>query len=165
MIPYFDTFLCSTSWTPKTFFLGAEYNTKCFNEKIIEDCQKENKLISEYGKLKASAKIEFDGNIYNLASIRPLALSNDRETRKRANEAINKFYSDNEAEFDRIFDELVHVRNTIAKKMGYKESNGSTVAGIIPTIKTASSSKAMHKYLRFIFDRFSKYTAIIIAPT
>lgn len=106
---------------PKTFFLGAEYNIKCFDEKIIEDCQKENKLISEYGKLKASAKIEFDGNIYNLASIRPLALSNDRETRKRANEAINKFYSDNEAEFDRIFDELVHIRDTIAKKMGYKD--------------------------------------------
>ena len=42
---------------------------------VIEELQQENKLTSEYSKLKASAKIEFDGETYNLASI---AFCNER---------------------------------------------------------------------------------------
>lgn len=80
----------------------------------------ENKLTSEYGKLKASAQIEFDGKIYNLSSISPFIQSDNRETRKKAFNAKMKFYLDNEQEFDRIFDELVKVRNQMAKQLGYE---------------------------------------------
>ena len=105
---------------PKTFFMLAENAVKCFDESIIEEMQLENKLSSEYNKLKASAKIEFEGEVYNLASIAPKTLDKDRNIRKAAMEAATKFYQDNEAEFDRIYDELVKVRDKMAKKLGFK---------------------------------------------
>ncbi len=105
---------------PKTFFMLAENAVKTFDESIIEELQQENKLSSEYSKLKASAKIEFDGEIYNLASIATKTLSKDRDTRKRALEAATQYYADNAPEFDRIYDELVKVRHTMAKKLRYE---------------------------------------------
>lgn len=104
---------------PETFYKLAECEIKSFDEKIVEDLQKENKLVSEYGKLKSSAKIEFEGETYNLASIASKTLSNDRKTRENATAAVAKFYADNEEEFDRIYDELVQVRTTMAKKLGF----------------------------------------------
>ena len=104
---------------PKTFFMLAENAVKSFDPSIIEELQQENKLTSEYSKLKASAKIEFEGETYNLASIATKILSKDRDTRKRALEASTKYYADNAQEFDRIYDELVKVRHTMATKLGY----------------------------------------------
>ncbi len=106
---------------PAIYFKMCEYALKIFTKEIIEDSQIENKLVSEYGKLKASAKIELDGDIHNLASIGPLLTSNDRELRKRAALAVNSFYTENEKEFDRIYDELVKVRDRKAKKLGFKD--------------------------------------------
>lgn len=105
---------------PHTMFKIAEYSIKTFDESIISDLQEENKVASEYGKLKASAKIEFDGETYNLASISPLMNSNDREIRKNATKAYIKFFEENEDKFDDIYDRLVHIRDRMAKKLGYK---------------------------------------------
>jgi len=46
-------------------FVNAELQQKTFDVKIIEDLQLENKLSTEYSKLLAGAKIEFDGGEYN----------------------------------------------------------------------------------------------------
>jgi len=105
---------------PETFFKLGENSLKCFAPEIIEDLQEENRLSTEYGKLKAGAKIEFEGEVYNLASIAPKLTDNDREVRKAASLAVNKFYLDNEEAFDEIYDKLVKVRDKIAKKLGYK---------------------------------------------
>lgn len=107
-------------YLPEVYFKKAEFALKSFDEKIIPLMIEENKLTSEYGKLKASAQIEFDGKIYNLSSISPFIQSDNRETRKKAFNAKMKFYLDNEQEFDRIFDELVKVRNQMAKQLGYE---------------------------------------------
>ena len=104
---------------PKTFFLLAECQLKTFSMEIIPLLQLENKLASEYGKLKGSAQIDFDGEIYNLSSIAAKITSTDRDIRHRATDAKLKFYEDHEADFDRIYDELVHVRTEIAHKLGY----------------------------------------------
>lgn len=104
---------------PETFFELAECQIRSFDEKIVPLLQQENKLTSEYGKLKASAQIPYDGKIYNLSTIRPLTLSLDRKVRKEANDAMLKFYGDNENEFDRIYDELVKLRDRIAHELGY----------------------------------------------
>ncbi len=107
-------------YIPEPYFLSAEFALKTFDEKIIPLLQQENKLTSEYGKLKANAEIEFEGKTYNLSSISPLIQDKDRDVRKRAYDAKMAFYQKNEAEFDRIYDELVKVRTQIAHELGFK---------------------------------------------
>ncbi len=104
----------------KQLFDVAEVTLRTFSEEIIEDLKKENELRTDYSKLLASAKIFFDGEEKNLQGLIPYMESTDREVRKAANEAKWKFFSDNEEEFDTLFDELVKLRDRIAKKLGYK---------------------------------------------
>ncbi|GAB6989322.1 M3 family oligoendopeptidase [Paenibacillus pini] len=103
----------------KQLFLLAEMSLKTFSPEIIEDLQLENKLSTEYTLLIASAKISFDGEERTLSQLTPYEESTDREVRRSASEARYKFMSDHEAEFDRIYDELVKVRTKMARKLGY----------------------------------------------
>ncbi|MEO6758527.1 MAG: M3 family oligoendopeptidase, partial [Saprospiraceae bacterium] len=101
-------------------FVLAELNLKTFQPTILEDLQQENALSTEYTKLKAQAKIEFDGGTYNLSNILPLELSDDREIRRRAAEAKWKYYADNTPAVEDIFDQMVKVRHRIARELGYR---------------------------------------------
>lgn len=103
----------------KQLFDLAKVSVKTFSPEIVDDLKSENKLVTEYVKLIASAKIMFEGEERNLAGMGTFMQSENRELRKSANEAKWKFFENNEKEFDRIFDELVKVRNRIAKKLGY----------------------------------------------
>lgn len=105
---------------PEAYYLTLENTLKSFSPEIIEDLQEENRLATEYGKLKSSAKIEFEGKIYNLASIAPLMNDDDRNTRKEAMKAYIRFFEENEEKFDGIYDKLVKVRDRMAKKLGYE---------------------------------------------
>lgn len=97
----------------------AELSVKAFRPEIIEDLQEENKLSSEYSKLVASASIPFEGEDRNLSGLIPFMEHKDRSVRKSAYEAYSGFFAANEAEFDRIYDQLVAVRTRMAKKLGY----------------------------------------------
>lgn len=103
----------------KQLFHIAELRLKTFSPEIIEDLQRENKLISQYTKLRASAKILFEGEERNLSQMEPFVESKDRAMRKRAQEAFTDFFAEHEEEFDAIYDQLVRVRHDIAKKLGY----------------------------------------------
>ena len=91
-----------------------------FNPIIIEDMKQENKLVTKYEKLIASAKIEYQGGVYNTSQMAPFLTSTDREVRKSSEKALWKFFEENSDEFDSIYDELVKTRDTMAKKLGYK---------------------------------------------
>lgn len=106
-------------WGIQLFQL-AEKMLKTFSPEIIEDLQLENKLSTEYSQLIASAKVPFEGEERTLAQLTPFELSTDRDMRKRASEAKFAFMAENEAKFDRIYDDLVKVRTKIAKKLGYE---------------------------------------------
>ncbi|HAE42530.1 MAG TPA: M3 family oligoendopeptidase [Clostridiales bacterium] len=101
-------------------FTIAETALKTFDPAIIPDLQEENKLTSLYGKLLASAKIEFDGKINNLSQMTPYTQSMNRQTRKSASEAVTKFFEDNEKDLDEIYDKLVKLRHQMALKLGYE---------------------------------------------
>lgn len=103
----------------KQIFTLAELQLQTFSEEIIEDLIRENKLVSEYDKLIASAKINFEGEIRNLSQMRPFMESKDRDTRKKASEVMYNFFQENEKEFDRIYDELVKIRDKMAKTLGF----------------------------------------------
>lgn len=106
-------------WGTQLFAL-AENQIKAFSPEIIELMQKENKLVSEYNKLVASAQIEFDGKTLTLAQLTPYGESIDRQVRKEAMEARFNFFKENEEQFDSIFDQLVQLRHKIATTLGYK---------------------------------------------
>ena len=101
-------------------FKQAELAEKTFKPEIIPDLQRENKLATEYSKLLASAKIEFDGGVYNLSQMAPFTQNKDRDTRHRASLAVSGFLAEKEQDLDRIYDEMVKVRTSIAHKLGYK---------------------------------------------
>ncbi|MFC4320549.1 M3 family oligoendopeptidase [Litchfieldia salsa] len=106
-------------WGKQLFDL-AQTQLKTFSPEIVEDLQLENKLASEYTKLVASAKIEFEGEERTLAQLQPFAESTDRTMRKKANEVRFEFFSNYQEKFDELYDKLVKVRTTIAQKLGYK---------------------------------------------
>src|SRR5690606_32767833 len=66
----------------KQIFRLAELRIKTFSEEIMEDLVKENKLITEYDKLIASAKLDFEGETRNLSQMIPFMESEDRDMRR-----------------------------------------------------------------------------------
>lgn len=106
---------------PEPFFAIAENQLRTNSEAVIPLLQEENRLVSEYGKLKASAEIEFKGQVYNLSSIGAFTQSADRLERKEAFEKISAWYQKHQDDFDRIYDQMVKVRHEIAKKLGFKD--------------------------------------------
>jgi M3 family oligoendopeptidase len=103
----------------KQLFALAEGQLKTFKPEIVPLLQKENRLSTEYTKLIASAKIDFEGEERTLTQLQPFTESTDRDMRKRANEARFGFLAEHQAELDRIFNDLVKVRTEIAHKLGY----------------------------------------------
>lgn len=90
-----------------------------FDPGIEEELIREAELGSEYTALIAGAAIAFEGGTHNLAGLEPFMRGPDRKQRYASQRARWKFYSDNSAQLDRIFDDLVHVRHQMAKKLGY----------------------------------------------
>lgn len=105
-------------WGEQLFRI-VEMKMKTFAPEIMEDLKKENKLSSQYTKLRASAKIMFDGEERNLSQMTPYLESSDRGIRKAAQEAFTGFFKENEAQFDEIYDGLVKVRTEMARKLGF----------------------------------------------
>ena len=104
----------------KIYFLNTEIERKGFAPEIIPDLQEENKLTTEYGKLIASAQIDFDGGKKTISEMSLYKQSSDDKIRNAAWEAEGRFYRDHSAELDEIYDKLVKVRTAQAKKLGYE---------------------------------------------
>lgn len=101
-------------------FKSMEVQRKSMSKEIVEDMIEENKLVSEYSKLMAGMEFEFRGEKMPRAMLAGFFKSDDRETRREAYEVLGRGLEQHKAELDRIYDELVHVRDRMAKKMGYK---------------------------------------------
>lgn len=101
-------------------FKHLEVSRKSMSPEIIDDLVEENKLVSEYSKLMASLEFEFRGETLPRAMLMKYAKSDDRETRREAYEVLGKVLKEHSAELDDIYDRMVHVRDRMAKKMGYK---------------------------------------------
>ena len=99
-------------------FKNLEIAARSFSPVIVELMQEENKLVSEYQNLYASATVEFDGKIMPLPLLGPYKQDPDRAVRKAAYEADAKFFDSHREELDTLYDNLVKVRDAQAKKMG-----------------------------------------------
>ncbi len=108
-----------TKWGDQLFVI-AELSLKVFTSAVLEDLKLENKLRSDYVKIKAAAEIEFKGEKYNLSGFVPLETDDDRQTRQEAAVAKWNFYSSQSEKMEQIFDDLVQTRHRIAKALGYQ---------------------------------------------
>ncbi|WP_040535757.1 M3 family oligoendopeptidase [Schleiferilactobacillus shenzhenensis] len=106
---------------PKPDLMAMKNDLKMANEAIIPLQQQDNDLITQYDKVIASAQIAFQGETLTLAQLGPYRQSPDRATRKAASEAYWGFFADHEADFDRIYDQMVQVRTKIAHTLGYDD--------------------------------------------
>lgn len=104
----------------KLLFTNAEMELKAFDPAIIPDMQEENKLVTEYQKLLASAQIDFDGKTLNLSQLRLYLESTDRSVRRSAFHKRTEFFMAHEKELNVLYDKLVKVRHTMAKKLGFE---------------------------------------------
>lgn len=97
--------------------LGDSINLK---SKGIDLLEKEQELMYKYQKLKATIKVEFNGELLSEGEIRKYTTSTDRDVRKEATISIHKAYLKLREDFKNILDELVKVRNEIAKVNGFQ---------------------------------------------
>ena len=101
-------------------FVNAEIALKTFSPEIIPQLQQENDLTQEYEKLLASAQIPFEGKIYTLSQLTPFKNDPDDARRLAAWKAEGRWYKDNQEKLDAIYDQLVHLRDEMGRKLGYE---------------------------------------------
>lgn len=103
----------------KHLFNLADTELKTYSPEVLEDLKQENRLKSQYVKLLSSAQIEFQGKKRTLVQLMPFTQSPDRNIRKQAVSAHFGFFNDHREELDRIYDDMVKLRTSIAKKLGF----------------------------------------------
>ncbi len=101
-------------------FVNAEIALKAFSPEIIPEMQQENDLTQEYEKLLASAQIPFESGVYTLSQLTPYKTDPDDDRRLAAWKAEGQWYKENQPKMDEIYDKLVHLRDTMGKKLGYE---------------------------------------------
>lgn len=97
-------------------FVNAEIARKAFSPEIIPESQQENDLSQAYSKLIASAQIPFEGGVYTISQLSPFKNDPDDARRLAAWQAEGAWYKEHQAEFDEIYDKMVHLRDTMGKK-------------------------------------------------
>lgn len=101
-------------------FDNLKIAVRSFKPEMVELMQEENKLVTQYENLYASAMVDFDGQTMPLPKLGSYKESTDRSVRKAAYEADGKFFDRHQAELDEIFDQLVKNRAAQAKLLGHK---------------------------------------------
>ncbi|MGN1262220.1 MAG: M3 family oligoendopeptidase, partial [Candidatus Enteromonas sp.] len=101
-------------------FTMYEYSLKGFDDRVVAEAVEENKLSTEYGAKLAAIRVTYKGQEYNLPQMGKFLQDLDRDVRKEASQAYYAALSTHVEELEDIYDRLVHVRDAIAKKLGYK---------------------------------------------
>ena len=99
---------------------NLEAQVRVMDERIVEDCVEENKLVSEYDQLRANIKYPWEGREITQSELMSYTKNKDREVRKKAFTVLGQTLEANSAKLDELYDKLVKVRDRKAKKMGFK---------------------------------------------
>jgi len=92
-----------------------------FDPIIEPDLVREANLDAEYTELLSSARFDFQGETVNLPGLSKFFESSDRQTRHDACKAHWDWFAANGERLDRIYDDLVRLRDGMAKKLGYAD--------------------------------------------
>ena len=97
----------------------ADAELKTSDEKLIPDKIREGELRMAYSKSSAAAVTEFRGEQVNFYGLLKHMQSTDRAERKVAFEAWAALYKKISPDLDSQYDELVRLRDGMAKKLGF----------------------------------------------
>ena len=97
-----------------------ELSLKCADERILAELQEENALTTKHSKFVSELTYEFRGEKLPLGVLRKYMANSDREVRREAYEALGATMAKNADFFDGVYDDLVKVRDRMAKKLGYE---------------------------------------------
>ena len=100
-------------------FARWECDAKSFSAEIQDDLAAEAKLGSEHTTLTAGGEVEFRGETLNLSELLKFSGDADRATREAACRANSVWFADNAPALDRIYDDQVKLRHSMARKLGY----------------------------------------------
>lgn len=100
-------------------YRSFEFEKAAYNDSIEEEVKLENSYVTEYVKLLSTTECDFRGEKKPVAYVRGFLEDKDRAVRKAAAESIGKALESRSSQFDDVFDRLVKIRDTMAKKMGY----------------------------------------------
>ena len=89
------------------------------DERLIPDVIREGELKSAYQKDSALASVEFRGEVCNFYGLLKHMESTDRQERREAFHAWAKLYESISPKLDAQYDELVRLRDGMAKKLGF----------------------------------------------
>ncbi|MBQ0014258.1 MAG: M3 family oligoendopeptidase [Oscillospiraceae bacterium] len=134
-------------------FVNAEMEKRTFKPEIIADLQAENKLVTDYEKLLASAQIDFEGKKMTISELLPYKQDADDKLRLDAWTAEGNFYMENKAELDRLYDDLVKVRDKMGKALGHSNY-----------IPLGYDRMTRNSYTKDDVDRFRKAVVKYIVP-
>ena len=104
----------------KQYFLLNDMFLKSFDPKIKDLLVEESKIINDYTALLAGAKIEFNGETYNLTGLAPFHTDPDRQVRKASMKARYSFFETIADQLDEMYDKLVKNRHKKALELGYE---------------------------------------------
>lgn len=105
----------------KVAFKSMDIAFRAMDEKIIDLKQEENRLMTEYDRLIATAEIDWEGETLNLSLLRPYMTNVDREVRKRAWRKFTEYFSEVGDRLDDIYDRLVKNRTAQAQRLGAED--------------------------------------------
>nr|WP_288978111.1 M3 family oligoendopeptidase [uncultured Blautia sp.] len=101
-------------------FKNMELSFRSVSESVIPLMQEENALVTEYEKLLAGAKIDWDGETLNLSLLGPYLKHKDPKVRRKAYEKQNAFFMSIGDRLDELYDKLVKNRALQAKELGFE---------------------------------------------
>jgi len=108
----------------KQAFALWESQVTTYDPAIEKEVVEEAELSSQYTQLLASARIEFQGETWNLSGMRKFLEHRDRAVRRDAVAQTWAWLAGNGEELDRIFAELVTVRHRMARTLGFEDHVG-----------------------------------------
>ncbi len=101
-------------------FRSMEVSRKAMSPDIIDDMVEENRLVREYSDLMSGLEFTFRGETMPRSVLMKYAKDEDRAVRQECYEVLGRGLEAHREQLDSIFDRMVHVRDRMAKKMGYK---------------------------------------------
>ena len=144
-------------------FVNAEIDLKAFSPEIIPELKQEAELVTEYMKVIASAQIPFRGGVYTISQMSPFKNDADDAVRLAAWKAEGTWYKEHQDSLDTIYDKLVHLRDTMGRKLGY---DGYTQLGYYRMGRNCYTKEdveafrsAVRKYLVPVADRIFREQA------